>query len=84
MMTLSKTYVAPVLRRLVSLRLVALGLVALTGVVAAVPASARPYEGRDGWSHERGYDQGYRYHRDWREMRHHDRVIEWRDGYYRR
>jgi hypothetical protein len=53
-------------------------------VVAAVPASARPYEGRDGWSHERGYDQGYRYHRDWREMRHHDRVIEWRDGYYRR
>ena len=79
MMTLSKTLVARV----------ALGLVALTGVVAAVPASARPYEGRQGWSHERdyggrGYNEGYRYHRDWREMRHHDRMIEWRDGYFRR
>lgn len=74
MMTLSKTRVARF----------ALGLVALTGVVAAVPASARPYEAHIGWGEQRGYGDGYRYHRDWREMRHHDRVIAWRDGYYRR
>jgi hypothetical protein len=78
MMTLSKTLVARF----------ALGLVALTGVVSAVPASARPYEARSyeahiGWGGQRGYDDGYRYHRDWREMRHHHRVIAWRDGYYR-
>jgi hypothetical protein len=44
-----------------------LGVVALTGIAAAVPASAHPYDGRD-WSRDRGwvergygrdYDRGY-------------------------
>jgi hypothetical protein len=65
-----------------------MGLVALAGVVAAVPASARPYEGRDGWGHEhgrfeRGYAEGYRDRREWRPMRHHVRMREWRGGYSR-
>lgn len=43
-----------------------LGFVALAGVMSAVPASAHPYDGRDGgrngggWSHDRGWVQrGY-------------------------
>jgi hypothetical protein len=41
----------------------ALGLVALAGVVAAVPASARPFEhegGRGYWGHDHGWvERGY-------------------------
>ena len=52
MMTVSKSFVARA----------AVGLVALIGVAAAVPASARPFEGRGGWGHEHGYVQrGYGY-----------------------
>jgi len=45
MITMSKSLVART----------ALGLVALAGIAAAVPASARPFEGygRVGWGHER-------------------------------
>ena len=79
MITVSKSRVARI----------ALGLVALAGVVGAVPASARPWEGREGWGHgrgrvERGYDDGYRQYRVWRPMWHHARMMEWRDGYARR
>ncbi|KUR78120.1 hypothetical protein [Novosphingobium sp. FSW06-99] len=68
MMTMSKSLVARA----------ALGLVALAGVVAAVPASARPYDhfAGPGWRHDRvivepgyrpvAYGYGYGYAPAWR------------------
>jgi len=53
MITMSKSFVGRAL----------LGAVALAGVAAAVPATARPYDGygRPGWGHERVIvERGYR------------------------
>jgi hypothetical protein len=50
MMSMSKSLVARA----------AFGLVALVGVAAAVPASARPFEGGRGWGHDHGWvERGY-------------------------
>jgi hypothetical protein len=75
----SKSLVAPRL-----LKIAALSLVALAGAVAAVPASARSFEGHGGWGNDRGhvergygpaYDEGYR--PEWRPVRAYGPMMAW-------